>query len=78
MLVSAFEMTDGGKTVPGEVSTFVYREAVSVWAIDYVEKAAGYGLLQGDEERRFLPQNGAQRDQAAVAIGRMLEKLGKL
>lgn len=78
MLVSAFEMTDGGKTVPGEVSTFVDREAVSVWAIDYVEKAAGYGLLQGDEERRFLPQNGAQRDQAAVAIGRMLEKLGKL
>lgn len=75
MLVNAFEAADEGKTALGETMSFGDSAAISGWALEYVEKAAGYGLLQGDEEKRFRPQSGAQRDQAAVAVGRMLGKL---
>lgn len=75
MLVNAFEAADEGKTALGETLDFSDDTTISEWALEYVEKATGYGLLQGDEEKRFRPQSGAQRDQAAVAVGRMLEKL---
>ncbi len=78
MLVGAFEVVDEGNAVPDAAPEFADHAAISSWALEFVEKAAGYGFLQGDEAANFQPQQGAQRDQAAVAIYRMLDKLGKI
>ena len=56
-----------------------YRDAaeISSWAVDSVSMAKQLGLMIGDADGRFRPQEGVSRAEAAVIVFRLIEMLLK-
>ena len=49
--------------------------AIAPWARGYVEKVTGAGIMQGDDQAQFLPENPMTRAQAAAIIQRLFQQL---
>lgn len=56
-----------------DVSGFGDNASISDWALAYVEKACGLGLMQGDEKGNFNAKGYATRAEAAVVLVRVTE-----
>ena len=70
MLVSACEML--GKTADAEDVTYTDFAAVSDWAKEFVQKASALGILNGFEDGSFSPKGNVLREQAFVAVYRLV------
>ncbi len=57
----------------GEVLTFADSEEISSWAVNYVNKATALGILNGMGDGTFAPKNAVLREQAFVAIARLMK-----
>ncbi len=75
MLVEAYEKREGKVTEDDEMPKFEDDGTISSWAVDFVYRARTLGLVMGYPGNEFLPQNTAQRDEAAVTIYRLLNLL---
>jgi lactocepin len=76
MIVRAIEYKD--KSVLANVKpveAFGDEAKVTEYAKDYVQKAAGLGILQGRPDKSFGPKENTSRAQAAVVIYRLLGNL---
>ncbi len=51
-----------------DISDFPDGNTVSEWAMDGVEKAIGYGLIQGNENKELLPLNTLTRAEGAAIV----------
>ncbi|MBR2885638.1 MAG: S-layer homology domain-containing protein, partial [Clostridia bacterium] len=70
MLVSACEIQ--GKTADAEDVTYTDFAAVSDWAKEFVKKASALGILNGFEDGSFAPKGNVLREQAFVAVYRLV------
>jgi 5-hydroxyisourate hydrolase-like protein (transthyretin family) len=76
MIVRAIEYKD--KSVLANVKpaeAFGDEAKITEYAKDYVQKAAGLGILQGRPDKTFGPKENTSRAQAAVVIYRLLSTL---
>lgn len=71
------ETFSGGTTQEQGAGSYRDQAQISSWAADSVEKARQLGLLIGDAEGRFRPQDGVSRAEAAVIALRLMEMLLK-
>ena len=69
-LVSACEISEDKEF---EVASFTDMNMVSSWAVDYVNKAAALGILNGMGDGTFAPKNVVLREQAFAAIARLMK-----
>ncbi|MEA4919395.1 MAG: S-layer homology domain-containing protein [Clostridiaceae bacterium] len=68
---------------PDQFDIFKYQEAkmldfkdkdsISVWALDAVEYCANLGIVRGDSENTFRPQDPVTREELCVIIKRMMD-----
>ncbi len=72
IVVGAAEQTG----IAGEEKELAFQDnsAISDWAVEFVQKAASYGLINGNEDGSFAPQKNATRAEAAVVIKRLVDK----
>ena len=70
MLVSACEIQ--GKTADAEDVTYTDFDAVSDWAKEFVKKASALEILNGFEDGTFAPKGNVLREQAFVAVYRLV------
>lgn len=78
MLMNAYGYVRGAETqLPPNAPAFTDRVAVSDWAKDSVERAAGLGLLEGNPDGSFEPQRQATRAQAVTVLNRLLDQMEK-
>lgn len=59
------------------LSMFADDSKIGAWAKPSVERLVQLGLLKGDDQNNFNPQNPLTREQFAVVIDRLLKLLGK-
>ncbi|GFN35260.1 leucine-rich repeat protein [Tepidimicrobium xylanilyticum] len=59
----------------GNLNGFKDSSTISDWAVEYMEKAVGLGLINGFEDSTIRPKEEATRAQAAVIIDRILSLL---
>ena len=62
--------------IDGEEKELSFQDdsAISDWAVEFVQKAVSYGLINGNEDGSFAPQKNATRAEAAVVMKRLLDK----
>ena len=70
-LYEYLKKTAGG--TPFDVNSFNDSDTISEWAVGYVEKACGLGLMKGDEKGAFNGNGSATRAEAAVVLIRVIE-----
>ncbi len=80
MMVRAYAYATGKK--PEELYTatgikYKDEEAASDWAISSIRSAGAIGLMSGNPDGSFVPQQYATRAQAVSVIKRLLEKTGQ-
>ncbi|MBP3360125.1 MAG: S-layer homology domain-containing protein [Clostridia bacterium] len=62
-----------GEALPEVVHTeYADGAVISNWALEYIDKAGSYGLMQGREDSGFAPRANATRGEAGVVIYRLL------
>ena len=54
----------------GDLSDFADAETVADWAEEAMSWAVGAGILNGDDEGKLLPEDGAERAQVAAMVHR--------
>ena len=59
----------------GEVDMYNDKDKIAKWALPSVEKANELGLMIGDNEGNFNPKDGVTREQLAVALVNLYNKL---
>ena len=74
ILVSIYEKSNVQKPV-AEGNVFIDNDDISEWAFEYVDKAFRYGLMNGTGDNMFSPNSTVLREQAIVAVYRLLEHL---
>lgn len=74
ILVSIYEKSNVQKPV-AEGNVFADNDDISEWAFEYVDKAFRYGLMNGTGDNMFSPNSTVLREQAIVAVYRLLEHL---
>ncbi|MEB9896834.1 5'-nucleotidase C-terminal domain-containing protein [Bacillus cereus] len=75
LLVKAYEAKTGKKLPANTKGAFSDADRISRWAADYVNAAAGFGLMKGRTTGRFIPEAAATRAEAAQAIYNLLDRL---
>ena len=70
LLTQAAELL--GKTAEDKEITYIDAENMSDWAKEYVKKASSLCLLNGFEDGSFMPKGSVLREQAFVAIYRII------
>ena len=74
MLVSAYEQMGNVIEETAQTTEFSDGGAISSWAEDFVRKAVAAGLMNGMDGGLFAPQGTVLREQAFVAVARLLQK----
>jgi hypothetical protein len=64
-------------TMKGVLDMFNDNSKIGDWAKPSVERLVNLGLIKGDDQGNFNPQNPITREQFAVVIDRLLKLLGK-
>lgn len=62
----------GREFAAGKAASFADSDKISPWAADAISRAAGAGIILGDEKGFFEPGRNATRAEAAAIIKRML------
>lgn len=78
MLIVAYRTLTLGNTALNGVEGTAYTdmEDISDWAVEYVELAAALGFMKGMEDGSFGPRANVLREQAFVAVYRLINKVG--
>lgn len=72
---NVYKVMKSENTNTGDVSEFSDGDMVSEWAKDGVEKAIGYGLIQGNENKELQPLNTLTRAEGTtIAFNIVLKK----
>jgi len=71
-LVTAY-IYKNGEVPEGEAIAFDDSYAISEWATEFINKATSLGILNGMGDGTFAPKNAVLREQAFVAIARLIK-----
>lgn len=73
MLVRAYALKTDDTSAAGGDSSFTDAETISDWARPAVAQAKELGLLNGMENGAFAPKENTLREQAIVAVYRLMK-----
>lgn len=73
MVVRALEHVNGKQTTGSNHLNFSDRSDISSWAEEAVQAAVELGLMQGNRNGRFSPQNNATRAETAMVVWNLLK-----
>ena len=77
MLVKAYELKTGVEPPKQEIP-FTDKEQISNWAVEFIQCAYALGIIKGEPDGRCEPRAWLQRDDAIVAIYRLMDKIGDI
>lgn len=74
MAVAAYKYKNS-ETVSEDTGNLQFADSdeIADWAREFVDYAAGYGLIKGDTDGKFNPKNNTRRDEAMVVIYRLIK-----
>ncbi|WP_336773486.1 polysaccharide lyase family 8 super-sandwich domain-containing protein [Paenibacillus sp. MMO-58] len=75
MVVRAFVHVNGKQTIGSNPLIFSDRSDISSWAEEAVRAAVKLGLMQGNGNGRFSPQDNATRAETAMVVWNLLKAL---
>ena len=72
MLGRSLNVSQFNFTVKKATGTFIDKEVISEFAVEYIDELYSYGILNGDSDGSFRPKNSLTRAEAAVGINNAL------
>lgn len=78
VIVKAYDSLGGQRSFEGDISLFVDKDDIALWAVSYVRACCGLDFVKGKSPDTFAPKDNMTRAEAAVIIKRFTDKAEEL
>jgi len=76
-IIEKQELLSGLNATNKDINIYGDKSSVSSWALDYMEQALNYGIINGRTENTLVPKDNTTRAEAASIIMRLYNILNK-